>query len=109
VRHAASMDMMSLSLSRCSGPTSEGAPVWGIELGSGVRASEDYARTIRAAIRNVRMDGLPPFSGEYPSRPSAAVDGAEHAKKGLTLPRAPAPRLTDRAGLRARRLATRGT
>ena len=44
--------------------TSEGAPVWGIELGSGARASEDYACTIRAAIRNVRIDGLPPFSGE---------------------------------------------
>ena len=34
----------------------------------------------------------------------AAVDGAEHAKKRSDSPkRAPAPRLTDRAGLRARR------
>ena len=59
MRHAASMDMTSLSRSRCS----EGAPVWGIEPGSGVRASEDYACTVCAAIRNVGIDGLPPFSG----------------------------------------------
>ena len=67
MRHAASMDMTSLSLSRCSDATSEGDPrrrgflarFWV------VRASEDYACTIRAAIRNVKvLDGLPPFSGE---------------------------------------------
>jgi hypothetical protein len=53
------MDMTSLSLSRCSDAKSEGAPLGGSSSVLVLRASEGYACAMRAAILNVRIDGLP--------------------------------------------------